>query len=51
MIEKTKQRKYAKMRPSGRKGMQNAPKMVPKIIENPYKNQCRKGMEETSKKH
>ena len=38
-----------KICPRGRKGMQNAPKMAPKISENPYKNQCRKRMEKTLK--
>ena len=31
IMKKSKQRKYAKMRPRGRKGMQNAPKMAPEI--------------------
>ena len=51
IMKKSTPKKYPKMMPKGRKGMQNAPKMASKILENPYKNQCRKGMEKTSKKH
>ena len=48
-MKKSTPKKYPKMMPKGRKGMQNAPKMASKILENPYKNQCRKGIEKTLK--
>ena len=51
IMKKSTPKKYPKIMPKGRKGMQNAPKMAPKILENPYKNQCRKGMYKISKKH
>ena len=31
--------------PKGRKGMEHGANMVPKIMKNPYKSQCRKSME------
>ena len=49
-MKKSTPKKYPKMMPNGRKGMQNAPKMAPGILENPYKNQCRKGIDEILKK-
>ena len=49
-MEKSSPKKCAKLMQKGRKGMQSAPKMAPEILENPYKNQCRKGIEKTLKK-
>ena len=50
IMKKSTPKKYPKMMPKGRKGMQNAPKIAPEILENPFKNQCRKGIEKTLKK-
>ena len=50
-MKKSTPKKYPKMMQKGRTGMQNAPKMAPGILENPYKNQCRKEIEKTLKKH
>ena len=49
-MKKSTPKKYPKMMPKGRKGIQNVSKMAPEILENPYKNQCRKGIEKTLKK-
>ena len=51
IMKKSRPKKCPKIMQKGRKGMQNAPKIAPKITENPLKNQCRKGMEKISKKH
>ena len=50
IMKKSRPKKFPKIMQKGRKGMQNAPKMAPEILENPYKNQCRKGIEKTLKK-
>ena len=50
-MKKSRPKKCTQIMQKGRKGMQNAPKMAPEILENPDQNQCRKGIEKTSKKH
>ncbi len=50
-MKKSAPKKYPKIMPKGRKGMENGANMAPKIMKIPYKSQCRKNMEKALKKH
>ena len=50
IMQKSTPKKYPTNMPKGSKRDAKCTKMAPEILENPYKNQCRKGIEKTSKK-